>query len=129
MAAATDTIKKTISATGTLTPAVQQDVSFIASGTVTAVDVTAGQQVTAGQPLATVDTLTMQQTLATAKLTLAKAQATLVSDQTALSTDQDALTTAQDAGDDTTAAQAKVDTATQQIAVDQTAISHRADRG
>ena len=64
VAAAVDTIKKTISTTGTLTPAVQQDVSFVASGTVTDVAVTAGQQVTAGQPLATVDTLTMQQTLA-----------------------------------------------------------------
>jgi macrolide-specific efflux system membrane fusion protein len=123
VAAATDTIKKTIATSGTLTPAVQQDVSFIASGTVTAVNVSAGQQVTAGQPLATVDTLTMQQTLATANLTLAKAQATLVSDQTALTTAQDALATAQDAGDDTTAAQAKVTTAQQQVAVDQTTIA------
>ena len=123
VAAATDTIRKTIATSGTLTPAVQQDVSFVASGTVTAVDVTAGQQVTAGQPLATVDTLTMQQTLATANLTLAKAQATLVSDQTALATAQDALTSAQDAGDDTTAAQAKVTTAEQQVAVDQTSIT------
>ena len=73
VAATVDTIKKTISTTGTLTPAVQQDVSFVASGNVTAVNVTAGQQVTAGQPLATVDTLTMQQTLASANLTLAKA--------------------------------------------------------
>ncbi len=123
VAASVDTIKKSISTTGTLTPAVQQDVSFVASGTVTDVAVTQGQQVTAGQALATVDTLTMQQTLAQANLTLAKAQATLVNDQTALSTAQDALTTAQDDGDDTTAAQAKVDTATQQIAVDQTAIT------
>lgn len=123
VAAATDTIKKTIATSGTLTPAVQQDVSFVASGTVTAVDVDAGQQVTAGQPLATVDTLTMQQTLATANLALAKAQATLVSDQAALATAQDTLTTAEDAGDDTTAAQAKVTTAEQQVAVDQTAIT------
>jgi len=123
VAASTDTIKKTISTTGTLTPAVQQDVSFVASGTVTNLDVSAGQAVTAGQPLATVDTLTMQQTLATAKLTLAKAQATLVTDQTALTTAQDAQTTAADAGDDTTSADAKVATAQQQIEVDQTAIT------
>ncbi len=123
VAASVDTIKKTISTTGTLTPAVQQDVSFVASGNVTAVNVTAGQQVTAGQPLATVDTLTMQQTLASANLTLAKAQATLVNDQTALSTAQDAQTTAADAGDDTTAADAKVATAQQQITVDQTSIT------
>jgi len=123
VAAAVDTIKKSISTTGTLTPANQQDVSFVGSGTVTDVAVTQGQQVTAGQALGTIDTLTMQQTVAQANLTLAKAQATLVNDQTALSTAQDALTTAQDAGDDTTAAQAKVDTATQQVAVDQTSIS------
>ena len=123
VAATVDTIKKTISTTGTLTPAVQQDVSFVASGNVTAVNVTAGQQVTAGQPLATVDTLTMQQTLASANLTLAKAQATLVNDQTALSTAQDAQTTAADAGDDTSAADAKVATAEQQITVDQTSIT------
>src|SRR6476469_5268518 len=123
VAATVDTIRKTISTTGTLTPAVQQDVSFVASGNVTAVNVTAGQQVTAGQPLATVDTLTMQQTLASANLTLAKAQATLVKDQTALSTAQDTQTTAADAGGDTTAADAKVATAQQQITVDQTSIT------
>jgi multidrug efflux pump subunit AcrA (membrane-fusion protein) len=123
VAASVDTIKKTISTTGTLTPAVQQDVSFVASGNVTAVNVTAGQQVTAGQPLATVDTLTMQQTLASANLTLAKAQATLVNDQAALSTAQDAQTTAADAGVDTTAPDAKVATAQQEITVDQTSIT------
>lgn len=120
--AAVATIKKSISTTGTLTPAQQQDVSFVGSGTVTDVPVTQGQQVTAGQPLGTIDTLVMQQTLAQANLTLAKARATLVDDQTALSTAQEALTTAQDAGDDTSAAQARTDTATQQVAVDQTSI-------
>lgn len=122
VAAAVDTIKKSISTTGTLTPADQQDVSFVGSGTVTDVAVSQGQQVTAGQALGTIDTLSMQQTLAQDNLTLAKAQAGLVTDQAALSTAQDALTTAQDNGDDTTASQAKVDTATQQVAVDQTSI-------
>ena len=123
VAAAVDTIQQTISTSGTLTPAVQQDVSFVASGTVTSVNEAVGQQVTAGQPLATVDTLTMRQTLATAKLALAKAQATQATDQTALTTAQDAQSTAQDAGDDTTAADLKVSTAQQQLAVDQTSIS------
>lgn len=122
VAATVDTIKKSISTTGTLTPADQQDVSFVGSGTVTDVAVTQGQQVTAGQVLGTIDTLSMQQTLAQDNLTLAKAQATLVTDQTAQSTAQDALSTAQDNGDDSTAAQAKVDTATQQVAVDQASI-------
>lgn len=128
--AAVDTIKKTISTTGTLTPSVQQDVSFAGSGTVTDVAVAAGQTVTAGQALATIDTLTMQQTLAAAKLTLAKAQATLITDEDALTTAQDALTTAQDAlttaqddGDDTTSAEAKVASAQEQVNLDQTSIT------
>lgn len=121
--AAVDTIKKSISSTGTLTPSVQRDVSFDGSGTVTDVAVTAGQTVTAGQALGSIDTLTMQQTLADAKLTLAKAQATLVTDQTALTTAQDALTTAQDDGDDTASLEAKVTSAQEQVNVDQTSIT------
>jgi multidrug efflux pump subunit AcrA (membrane-fusion protein) len=121
--AAVDTIQKTISTSGTLTPAVQQDVSFVASGTVTQVSASSGQVVSAGQALATVDTLTMQQTLADAKLSLAKAQATLVTDQDALVTAEDALTSAQDAGDDTTAEEATVTSAQQQVNVDQTSIT------
>ena len=121
--AAVNTIEKKISTSGTLTPAVQKDVSFVASGTVTKVSASSGQSVSAGQVLATVDTLTMQQTLADAKLSLAKAQATLVADQDALTTADDALTTAQDAGDDTTAEQAAVSSAEQQVNVDKTSIN------
>ena len=122
VAAATDTIRKSISTSGTLTPALQQDVSFLASGTVTDIAVAAGDQVVAGQPLATVDTLTMQQTLASARLTLAKAQAALADDQTAATTAQDTLTSAQDTGDDTTAESLAVTTAQQQVDVDQTSV-------
>ena len=85
MAAAVDTIKKTISTTGTLTPAVQQDVSFVASGTVTDVAVTAGP---AGDGRPATGHRRHPDHAADpgqANLTLAKAQATLVSDQTALS--------------------------------------------
>jgi len=123
VAAAVDTIKKSISTSGTLTPAVQQDVSFVASGTVTDVAVSSGQAVSVGQALATVDTLTMQETLADAKLTLAKAQATLVTDQDALATAEDALTTAQDNGQDTTSEEAKVTGAQEQVNVDQTSVT------
>ena len=123
VSAAVDTIQKTISTSGTLTPADQQDLSFVASGTVTDVAVSSGQTVTAGQALATVDTLTMQQTLADSKLTLAKAQATLVTDQTALDTAQDALTSAQDDGEDTTSEEAAVSSAQEQVNVDQTSVT------
>ena len=80
VAASVGTIKKSITTTGALTPADQEQVNFAATGTVTAVNVTAGQTVTAGQALATVDTLQMQ-------ATLASDQAKLVSDQDAASSD------------------------------------------
>ncbi len=87
VAASVGTIKKSITTSGTLTPADQEQVNFAATGTVTAVNVSAGQTVTAGQPLATVDTLQMQATLAADQATLATDQAKLVSDQDASASD------------------------------------------
>src|SRR5579864_7920185 len=58
--ASTGTIKQTVSASGTLEPAAQADLSFAVSGQVTAVGVAVGQKVTAGQTLATVDTSALQ---------------------------------------------------------------------
>jgi len=75
--ASTTTFEQSVSATGTLTPAVQEDVSFAVSGTVTAVDVAAGDTVTAGQRLATVDTLQLNADLLAAKADLVSAQADL----------------------------------------------------
>jgi macrolide-specific efflux system membrane fusion protein len=87
VAASVGTIKKSITTTGTLTPADQEQVNFAATGTVTAVNVSAGQTVTAGQALATVDTLQMQATLASDQATLATDQAKLVTDQNASASD------------------------------------------
>lgn len=77
--AALQTLEKTVSATGTVTPTVQDDVDFAVSGTVTAVEVAAGDTVTKGQVLATVDTLELKASLLDAKATLAEAKATLAS--------------------------------------------------
>lgn len=77
VAASLTTLEKSVTATGTLAPTVQEDVSFEASGTVTSVDVVAGQTVTAGQTLATIDTLTLNAELLAAKATLATAKARL----------------------------------------------------
>ena len=77
VAASLTTLQKSVSATGTLTPTVQQAVSFAVSGTVTAVDVKVGDTVTVGQTLATVDTLQLNADLLTAKANLVSAQATL----------------------------------------------------
>ncbi|MCL1870654.1 MAG: efflux RND transporter periplasmic adaptor subunit [Promicromonosporaceae bacterium] len=79
----TATFQKSVSSTGTLAPTVQDDVSFAASGTVTAVDVAAGDTVTKGQVLATIDTLQLDAAAATAKANLATAQAQLASAQSA----------------------------------------------
>ncbi|WP_448630323.1 efflux RND transporter periplasmic adaptor subunit [Cellulomonas soli] len=99
------TMEKSVSATGTLTPTVQEDVSFEVSGTVLTVDVAVGDTVTAGQQLATVDTLTLNADLLSAQATLAKAQASLDS--------------AEDADDDTDAADAQVAAAQAQVDVAQ----------
>ena len=77
VAASLTTMQKSVSGSGTLTPSVQQDVSFEVTGTVTAVPVAVGQTVTVGQPLATVDTLQLNADLLQAKATLADAQARL----------------------------------------------------
>jgi macrolide-specific efflux system membrane fusion protein len=77
VAASLTTIEQSVTGTGTLTPTVQEDVSFAVSGTVTSVDVAAGQTVTAGQQLATVDTLTLNADLLAAQADLVSAQADL----------------------------------------------------
>lgn len=83
VAASLTTMQKSVSGTGTLTPKVKQDVSFAVSGTVTAVDVAAGATVTAGQALASVDTLQLNADLLSAKATLATDQAKLADLQAA----------------------------------------------
>ncbi|MEV7973654.1 HlyD family efflux transporter periplasmic adaptor subunit [Cellulomonas sp. NPDC089187] len=75
--ASTTTFEQSVSATGTVTPAVQEEVSFAVSGTVTSVDVAVGDTVTAGQQLATVDTLQLNADLLAAKADLVSAQASL----------------------------------------------------
>ncbi|MCS5717057.1 efflux RND transporter periplasmic adaptor subunit [Herbiconiux sp. CPCC 205763] len=77
VAASLETLEKTVDASGTIAPVVDEDVDFEVAGTVTAVNVTAGSTVTAGDVLATVDTLTVQADLLEAQATLATAQATL----------------------------------------------------
>ena len=80
--ASLQTLDKTVTGTGTLAPAVQDDVNFASSGTVTAVNVVAGSTVTAGQTLATLDTLTENANLLSAKAALATASAQLSNSET-----------------------------------------------
>ena len=73
VSATTGTIQQTVTSSGTIQPASQANENFAVSGTVNAVDVKAGQTVTAGQVLATVDTsaLTQQRNAAQEQLTAA----------------------------------------------------------
>ncbi len=105
----TGTMRQTVAASGTIQPAEQADLQFGVSGQVTAVDVAAGQKVTAGQVLAKVDPTALQDEVNAA-------QATLSSDQARLSTDQaDAATASQIDSD-----QAAVTSATSQLSSAQT---------
>ncbi|MGV8966026.1 MAG: efflux RND transporter periplasmic adaptor subunit [Cellulomonas sp.] len=112
VAAILTTMEKSVAASGTVTPTVQEDVNFESSGTVTAVAVAAGQTVTVGQTLATIDTLHLNADLLAAKATLASATARLsdaedADDGTDSAAAQIAASSAQ-----VDVAQAEVDTAT-----------------
>ena len=78
---AAGTLRQTVAASGTVEATDTQDLSFPASGQVTAVWVTAGQKVSEGQRLAAIDSATLSSEVAAAKATLATAQAKLASDQ------------------------------------------------
>ena len=102
VAASTGTIRQSISSTGTIAPAQQDAVSFTVSGKVTRVAVIAGQRVSAGTVLATIDTATLTANLAQAQATLATAQAKVAADNadssttsTQLAADTAAATSAQ----------------------------------
>ncbi len=99
------TIGETVSAEGTVAAAATEDLSFAASGTVTSVWVSAGDTVTAGQVLATIDSAELESALAAAEADLADAEAQLDDAEDAGSSDEQievleaSVVTAQDAVD------------------------------
>jgi macrolide-specific efflux system membrane fusion protein len=96
------TMDQVVTSEGTVAVADQQDASFTSSGTVTAVNVTAGQTVTAGQVLATIDSAALTSDVASAESALAKAQAQLSDDTSSgassaqLAADRTSITSAED---------------------------------
>ena len=102
VAASMGTIKQSLTSSGTIEPADQDELNFAVSGQVTSVRVAEGDTVQAGQVLATVDSAQLSADLAQAKAALASAQAKLTSDQdagasdTQITADQAAVTTATD---------------------------------
>ena len=99
----TGNIQQTVAASGTLEPASQANLDFGVSGVVTAVDVQAGQVVTAGQVLATVGTSALQADVNSAEAQLQSAQARLSSDEasgaqtTQIDSDEASVTSAESA--------------------------------
>ena len=77
----TGNMQQAESTTGTIEPAQQADLDFAVSGQVTAVDVSVGQTVTAGEALATVAPTALQATADAAQASLTSVQARLASDQ------------------------------------------------
>ena len=96
-------MSNTVSAEGTIAAAQTDNLSFGSSGTVTAVNVQAGDTVTAGQVLATIDSAQLQASVSSAEATVASASAKLADDQASgassaqLDADETTLTSANDA--------------------------------
>jgi multidrug efflux pump subunit AcrA (membrane-fusion protein) len=80
--AASGTMNLTVSASGTLAPAATEDLNFTSSGKVTAVNVKAGQKVTKGQVLATIDSASLASAVVQAQAQVAADESTLASDET-----------------------------------------------
>lgn len=103
VAATKGPIGNTVSAEGTIAALQTANLSFPSSGTVTAVNVKAGDTVTAGQVLATLDSSQLAASLSSAQANLASAQAKLSDDEAAgassaqLSADQSSVQSATDA--------------------------------
>ncbi len=97
----TGTIQQTVTSSGTIEPASQASLNFAVSGTVTAVDVKAGQTVAAGQTLATVDTTALTEQVNAAQAELTAANDRLASDEansastSQIDSDQSSITSAE----------------------------------
>jgi membrane fusion protein, macrolide-specific efflux system len=106
----TGTLRQTLSSTGTIQPAQQENLNFAVSGQVTAVSATVGEQVSAGQTLATVNSASLAASVAEAQATVSSdaarvsadgtssaSSAQLAADQAAATAAQNQLTSAQNA--------------------------------
>lgn len=78
--AATGTFQQTVSGSGALAPAKQADLDFAVSGRVTSVKVEAGDTVAKGDVLATLDTVSLDAALASAKAQREAAATTVAND-------------------------------------------------
>jgi len=101
VAVTSGTIQQTVSSSGTIQPASQASLNFAVSGTVTAVDVKAGQTVAAGQVLASLGTTALSEQVSAAEAQLTAAQDRLSSDESSgaatsqIDSDESSVTSAQ----------------------------------
>jgi len=77
------TVRQTISLSGTVDPVHQASVAFQAAGTVSALNVDLGQQVTAGENLASLDPTTLRENVSSAQSSLSSSDAKLSEDEAA----------------------------------------------
>ena len=97
----TGTMQQTIASSGTIEPASQANLNFAVSGTVSGVNVKAGQTVTSGQVLATVGTTALSEEVSAAQAQLTAANDRLAADEAAgastsqIDSDQASVTSAQ----------------------------------
>ncbi len=103
VAATTGDMSRTVSATGTVAAAQSASLSFSSPGTVTAVNVKAGDTVTTGEVLASIDPVQLQADVSAAQSSVASAEAKLSDDRAAgassaqLAADEASVTSATDA--------------------------------
>ena len=81
----TASVSKTLDVTGTASPVHQATAEFQVAGTVSAVDVSLNQQVTAGQTLASLSTTSLEKDVSSAQTTLTAAEAKLSEDESSQS--------------------------------------------
>jgi len=111
-------VQESVTASGNISPAIDTSENFSASGTVTAVDVAVGDQVKAGQVLATIDPSTARANLATAIASLQSAEAALQEARQGGSASQLAQNKSQ-----LTSAQAQLSSDQQQLTSDQSTLA------
>ena len=112
VAATSGSIAETVSAQGTVAAAQTDNLNFASSGTVTAVNVKAGQQVSTGDVLAQIDSSSLQANLSQAQASAAQAAAKLSDDEAA------GASSAQIAADETSVATANDKVTSAQTALD-----------
>ena len=97
----TGTISQAVAASGTVAPTTTSNLTFGSAGQVTAVNVTQGQKVQAGEQLAAISSASLTSQVAQAQATIASDEAKLSTDQTAaasaaqITADQASITVAQ----------------------------------